>query len=205
MLSFKLLGGRFWAVAPSSYTHLGSFARFSLSATEKYATSSQRAAVERFGRLVGCHTCGSRMLFRNPPRFHGDHMPPKAVAQQMNNQWFRKLTGWKVKFRFYPQCVDCSNVQGSILSSATNELRAASFWNKPNLKQAGGGKLARFHGLRFRPFHLAGGVIAAVTVVDASDDDIAQGNRRRYRQLQERLEDCGRDAYDFIYNLIHKE
>lgn len=205
MVSFKLLGGRFWAVAPSSYTHLGSFARFSLPATERYATSSQRAALERLGRWVGCHTCGSHMLFRKAPRFHGDHMPPKAVAQQMNNNWFRRLTGCKVKFRFYPQCVDCSNIQGSILSSASNDLRAASFWNRPNLKRVGGGKLARFHGLRFRPFHLAGAVIAAVTVVDATDADIAQGNRRRFRHLQEQVNEWSRDAYDYIHNMLNNK
>lgn len=206
MLTFQLLGGRFWAVAPSSYTHLGSFARFSLPATEKYATSSQRAALERLGRWVGCHTCGSHMFFRNKlPRFHGDHMPPKAVAQQMNAQWFQRLTGMKVKFRFFPQCIECSNMQGKILSSATNELRAASFWNnKPNLKHAGGGNLAYFHGFRFRPFHLAGTVIAAVTVVDACDDDIDQGNRRRYYNVQERIEDCCRDAREYVRSVINR-
>lgn len=205
MLSFKLLGGRFWAVAPSSYTHLGSFARFSLPATERYATPPQRAALERLGRLVGCHTCGSHMMFRRKlPRFHGDHQPPKAVAQQLNNQWFRKLTGEKVSFRFYPQCIDCSNIQGSILSSASNDLKTASFWNRPNLKHSGGGKLAYFHGLRFRPFHLAGGIIAAVTVVNASDEDITQGNRQRFRDLQDRVEAYGRDMYDYIYSQIHR-
>lgn len=207
MLTFKLLGGRFWAVAPSSYTHLGSFARFSLPATEKYATSSQRAAVERLGRWVGCHTCGSHMIFargKQLVKFHGDHMPPKAVAQQLNAQWFRRLLEIKVQFRFFPQCVNCSNVQGQILSCATNNLRTASFWNKPNLKHAGGGSLAYFHGFRFRPFHLAGAVIAAVTVMDATDDDIDQGNRRRFYKLQERVEECYRDAHDFIRNVIHR-
>lgn len=207
MLAFKLLGGRFWAVAPSSYTHLGSFARFSLPATEKYATASQRAALERLGRWVGCHTCGSHMLFRNSARaclFHGDHQPPKAVAQQLNAQWFR--FGTKVKFRFFPQCVNCSNVQGKLLSTATNDLRGAtSFWNaKPNLKHAGGGQLAYFHGWRFRPFHLAGAVIAAVTVVDASTQDVQDGNRKRFHHMQVRAQDCYRNVNEYIRNVINR-
>ena len=202
MVSFKLLGGRFWAVAPSSYTHLGSFARFSLPATENYATPSQRMALERLGRWVGCHTCGSRMLFRKAPRFHGDHMPPKVVAQQMNRRWFRKIMGTQVQFRFYPQCVECSNLQGSILSSAAGSR--TSVWKTPNLQQAGGGKLARFHGLRFRSFHLAGAVIAAITVVDATDANIAQGNRRRYRQLQQRVEDASRHVHDAIRSFLKR-
>mmetsp|Transcript_12061 Transcript_12061/g.17469 ORF Transcript_12061/g.17469 Transcript_12061/m.17469 type:complete len:194 (+) Transcript_12061:228-809(+) len=41
-VTFKLLGGRFWAVAPSSYTNLGSFARGSLKATMDYATKTER-------------------------------------------------------------------------------------------------------------------------------------------------------------------
>ena len=204
LLSFKLLGGRFWGVAPSSYTNLGSFARWSLPATERYATPSQRVTVERLGRWVGCHTCGSHMLFRPATktlRFHGDHMPPKAVAQQMNQRLWRRLLRRSVKFRFYPQCVDCSNVQGGILSLAKT---AASNNNNINLAAAGGGRMAKFHGLRFRPCHWAGGVIAAVTVVDATDHDIRNGNRRRYRQLHEQLETLSRDAYVFVHNLIRR-
>ena len=74
MLTFKLLGGRFWSVAPSSYVHLGSFARprvASLRATSDYASEAQRLALQRMGRLAGCHTCGTRMLFQRP-RFNGD-------------------------------------------------------------------------------------------------------------------------------------
>jgi hypothetical protein len=64
LLTFSLLGGRFWAIAPSTYTHLGSFARpsFSMPATANYASKLQRLQLERMGRLAGCHTCGSRMM-----------------------------------------------------------------------------------------------------------------------------------------------
>jgi hypothetical protein len=74
LLTFKLLGGRFWSVAPSSYVHHGSYARprmFSLPAKLDYASETQRRALQRMGRLAGCHTCGTRMLFQRP-RFNGD-------------------------------------------------------------------------------------------------------------------------------------
>eukprot|EP00539_Tryblionella_compressa_P001885 CAMPEP_0178741042 /NCGR_PEP_ID=MMETSP0744-20121128/4914_1 /TAXON_ID=913974 /ORGANISM="Nitzschia punctata, Strain CCMP561" /LENGTH=252 /DNA_ID=CAMNT_0020393859 /DNA_START=42 /DNA_END=800 /DNA_ORIENTATION=+ len=192
LLTFKLLGGRFWAVSPSSYTHMGSFARWSIPCTEKYATANQRAMIEQMGRKWGCHTCGSRML--NAPadksfRFVGDHMPPKSVAEQMNASWLRRLGILpKVQFRFYPQCTSCSSTQGSILSKATKKLniktatvnggrRLSRGAKAIALKDAGGGSTAYFHGSRFRVNHLTGGMLAAGTTVGASDKDIATGKR----------------------------
>ena len=66
------------------------------------------------------------MLFRRSNtavKFVSDHMPPKAVAEQMNERWYRKVLGLQVPYRFYPQCINCSTKQGSILSQATQELR----------------------------------------------------------------------------------
>jgi hypothetical protein len=188
LLTFKLMGGRFWAISPSSYTNLGSFARpkLSIAATERYATTSQRAAVERIGRAMGCHTCGSRMIFTRTAdaavKFHGDHMPPKSVANQMNQQWIRKWLGRPVSFRLFPQCVPCSNTQGGILSKASNLLMT----QRTNLSGAGGGSQAYFHGFSPRPNHLAGGAIAAVAVVGAAEEDIMDRNRWRYASLQRR-------------------
>lgn len=64
LIAFKGLGGRFWSISPSSYTHLGSFARriYSLPATDAYATKSERILIKRFGKVSGCHTCGTRMI-----------------------------------------------------------------------------------------------------------------------------------------------
>ena len=110
LTTFKLLGGRFWALSPSSFTHLGSFSRWSIPCTEKYASASQRSMIERMGRRFGCHTCGSRMLGYTAGsfKFVGDHMPPKSVAEQMNKSWLRRIGLLKkVKYRFYPQCVNC--------------------------------------------------------------------------------------------------
>lgn len=203
------MGGRFWAIAPSSYTHLGSFARASLPATENYASPVQRAKLERLGRLWGCHTCGSRRLFsfksNSAARFVGDHMPPKAVAEQMNKSWSRWLLrrGRPVSFRFYPQCVSCSSKQGSILSKATQELRARSSKTNPFaprravplLHRAGGGANAYFHGTSFRINHLAGGVVAGVAVVGATPHDLKNENRWRYARMHNKLKQEVQDKW----------
>ncbi|KAG7341158.1 hypothetical protein IV203_023109 [Nitzschia inconspicua] len=201
LLTFKLLGGRFWAISPSSYTHLGSFARWSIPCSDSYATANQRVMIEQMGRRWGCHTCGSRMLMgpvnkslaNKSFRFVGDHMPPKSVAEQMNRNWLRKLKILpKVQFRFYPQCVTCSNTQGSILSKATHQLKSqvgfAKIFKGVTLHGSGGGTMAHFHGWRFRINHLTGSAIAAATVVQASDRDIAKGNPKRLRKWQEIIE-----------------
>lgn len=174
LLAFKLLGGRFWAVSPSSYTHIGSFAKYrgSIPATERYATSSQRAIIEKLGSKFGCHTCGTHMRFSPQSfRFVSDHMPPKAVAEQINNRWYNRLLQTKLKYRFYPQCITCSTKQGQILSKATQELKKHHFTNRmvPNLSQAGGGTNAHMHGLRFRINHLTGGILASMSLVGISD------------------------------------
>lgn len=201
LLTFKALGGRFWAISPSSYTDLGSFARWSIPCTEAYATSNQRTMIEQMGRKWGCHTCGSRMMgpsaTKRVTRFVGDHMPPKSVAEQINNTWLRRLGVLpKVQFRFYPQCVHCSNTQGSILSKATNQLKAksltsgrlSSMFKATALKEAGGGVIAHFHGCRFRVNHLTGGFLAGTTVFGANHREIIKGNPKRLEQWQRNIE-----------------
>jgi hypothetical protein len=213
LLAFKGLGGRFWSIAPSNVTNLGSFARtiFSLPATEKYATPSQRKMIEKLGRTIGCHTCGSRKIFyrgQNGVKFIADHMPPQAVVRQMNARWYRRLFGIKVKQRFYPQCITCSNLQGGLLSKATQKLLSEKGANKyfifrgkaMNLSTAGGGKNAYNHGFTFRKEHLAGGAVAAATTLNASERDVMggeswggllqvkNGNRRRFLEWQNVIE-----------------
>ena len=194
LLCFKLLGGRFWSIAPSSYTHVGSYARGSIAATDQYATPTQRVAIQRLGRIFGCHTCGRKPLPFFPSSatmtFIGDHQPPKSVAYQLNQQWFRRLLGRKVPFRFYPHCMTCSNKQGGILAAATFDLAKAKSGNNwwktmfspkvrvPSLRAVGGGANAYIHGLQPRIHHLTGGVIAALATADND-----QG-RLRYSDLQ---------------------
>lgn len=205
LLAFKSLGGRFWAISPSSYTHLGSFARWSIPCTENYANAKQRVMIEKMGRKWGCHTCGSHMYFSSATTasgktysFVGDHMPPKSVAKHMNDMWLRKVGLLpKVKFRFYPQCVTCSNAQGSILSKAgSNGSGLSSSSMAESMKGAGGGQTAHFHGLRPRINHLVGGVLAAATVVGASDAEINNGNQRRLELWQTRIEKRIRNTID---------
>lgn len=125
-------------------------------------------------------------------RFVGDHMPPKSVAKHLNDMWVRRVGLLpKVKFRFYPQCVNCSNAQGSILSKAgsTGNLAGLSSRNMASsMKDAGGGQIAHFHGFRPRINHLAGGLLAATTVVGASDKEIADGNPKRLARWQRLIE-----------------
>jgi hypothetical protein len=146
--------------------------------------------IERMGRRWGCHTCGSRMWFYNKQNFKfvGDHMPPKSIAQQLNNTWLRKYILGNVKFRFYTQCVPCSNTQGSVLSKASQSTSLLpSFLRAAKLKQAGGGQLAHNHGLHFRLNHLAGGILAGMTVLDATGKAIRSGNQKRFENIQRQI------------------
>jgi hypothetical protein len=204
MICFKLLGGRFWTVSPSSYTHVGSYARGSIAATDLYATPAQRVAVQGLGRLYGCHTCGTKTA----TSFIGDHQPPKSVAYQLNQQWFRRLLGWKVPFRFYPHCSSCSNKQGGILASAIVDMGKIHSWNQwfkrigtpnvkiPSLRTVGGGQNAYIHGIQPRLHFLTGGIIAAIATSNTSD----QG-RQRYIDMQSSLSKALKIPIHNIYQL----
>lgn len=198
LVCFKLLGGRFWAVAPSSVTHLGSYARASIPATANYATAQQRLQIERLGRLWGCHTCGSHRWFSFPrpggvpgAQFVGDHMPPRSVAQQLETSlWYRFLRR-KVHYRFYPQCIQCSNKQGSLLSKASAALqtRRGSAAAR-RLAAVGGDRAASYnHGWQPRLAHWSGGILAAIAVVNTQPADLVDENRWRYAQWQDDLTD----------------
>jgi hypothetical protein len=219
LLCFKLLGGRFWSIAPSSYTHVGSYARGSIAATDQYATPTQRLAIQRLGRIFGCHTCGRKpfpFLPSSSIRFIGDHQPPKSVAYQLNQQLIRRLFGQKVPFRFYPHCMTCSNKQGGILATASFDLAKTKSWNhwwkyiankssrSPNinvmsLQSAGGGANAYIHGLQPRLYHLTGGVIAMLATADND-----QG-RQRYLTLQSHFTKMFGRPYDATTKYIHQQ
>lgn len=190
-MTFTALGGRFWAISPSSYTHIGSFARKSIPCSPEYASSAQRAKLEKMFRKWGCHTCGSTS---QSVGFHADHMPPKSVANEMNKTWLRsKGILREVQFRFYPQCVHCSKAQGSILKQATSQVNKSighlsSTARAAFLKNAGGGTKAHFHGLKFRMNHLTGAVLAGTTVIGASDREIRNGNPKRLEWVQHQIQ-----------------
>lgn len=201
ILVYLCLGGRFWAVAPSSFTTVGSFARGSLPATENYATTNQRQRIERLGRLFGCHTCGTRRLWqRQAVRFNADHMPPKSVATKLEaTRWYRLLRK-NVVFRFYPQCVSCSDKQGTLLSKATASLKETrkltGAWH--HLEAVGGGSNAYNHALRPRLSHLAGGFVAALATVQAQPADFMDGNRYRYAAWQNQATSWCRTQWETV-------
>ena len=147
LLAFRMLGGRFWAIAPSSYTAPGSFARQSLPATEGYVGSgSKNDQLQVYYKRWGCHTCGSKV-----GDAIGDHMPPKAIGELQRNP----------RYRFYPQCRPCSGHQGGTLSSATRSV--SGYW--PNWRKiwelhAAGQEVAYNHAAKPRFNHLAGGIFA---------------------------------------------
>lgn len=213
LLSYKLLGGRFWSISPSSYTHLGSFAKASIPAPSTgYATNKERQIIESLGRKYGCHTCGTKggiqkkffFTGQTPPvLFHADHMPPNALVKQHQKERERRIiyrivsklfpfisfsfSSQPIKQRFYPQCVDCSNKQGKILSKGmqsihNNNIRKTSLSSSSfkYLKRTGGGKNAHFHGTRFRFAHLAGGVIGGVSVYGATEDKKKKQKKSNY-------------------------
>jgi hypothetical protein len=212
LIAYKGLGGRFWSVAPSSYTQLGSFARItkSLPATNAYATVAEREMIGKLGRTLGCHTCGTRMIgqtgLKSGTKFIADHMPPKSAAKQMNNRWFRKLLGIHVKYRFYPQCVHCSSKQANILSDASKRMYYAKlkgpgiFKRIPNLSQSGGGRKAYMHGLKLRREHLAGGLLSTATVCNSTPSHVIHGNVNRFQNWQLRAEGVVQDFCDYISN-----
>mmetsp|Transcript_6428 Transcript_6428/g.13560 ORF Transcript_6428/g.13560 Transcript_6428/m.13560 type:complete len:465 (+) Transcript_6428:87-1481(+) len=231
ILTYKtLFRSNFMSLSPSSYTARGSFARKGIPIPKSssrsssmipssfnYATKSQREKLHQIGSRFGCHTCGSRLLFRsrrllpNTTKkmiFHGDHIPPVSVAKQINNRWYNRKLGRTVAQRFYPQCTDCSNKQGGLLSRAVNA-------GHRNLHAAGGGSESHFHGWRMRVGHLTGGLVAVVSTVGVGNDDarwlgsseeeeaevLVHSSRDRIRSIQYWLEDLLYDAKRTMSNV----
>jgi hypothetical protein len=149
---FVALGGRFWALSPSSLSSVGAFsrtARGSLPATLSYADASQRAIVQQFGRRFGCHTCGARF----PVRFNADHIPPLSEVRTLNASPWRRLLNRPVKQRFYPQCVSCSSKQATLLAETARQPAGSS----------GRAVRAVLHvPSPLRPWYAVGGILAAL-------------------------------------------
>lgn len=102
LVVFKILGGRFRSVLPSSLLHPGAFARKYIPAKgQDYASAAVKKRLRLLGRKHGCHSCGRRWW----TSYVGDHMPPNKLVREGQQQ------------RFYPQCTHCSNLQGAALSS----------------------------------------------------------------------------------------
>lgn len=210
LLCFKLLGGRFWAVAPSSLTHLGSYARASLPANANYATASQRFQIERLGRTWGCHTCGSHRMIpslfqKGSAHFVGDHMPPKSVAHQLEASTWYRLLRKRVQYRLYPQCISCSNKQGSLLGKATAQLLKTPRWSAGrtaaarHLAAVGGGRFTSYnHAWQPRLFHWTGAVLGGIATWHAHPDDVLDENRWRYAAWQQEATAWCRETWHHV-------
>ena len=157
VVMFRALGGRFGAVLPSNLTRPGAFAAEWIPAYmgSQPATSRERTLIKAMGSKYGCHSCGRRMLVD----FVADHQPPsKLLGNHRNvthqngsgnhrngNSIGRHLSGSgetdHLLQRFYPQCRQCSQLQGGVLA----QTKESSIRSHP--------KSIRTH-LSLRPYHL---------------------------------------------------
>jgi hypothetical protein len=120
----------FQTAFPSSVITIGAYAkrkyfpqwaRGSVISTSPTATPAQRFAVNRLGRSHGCHQCGSRQVV-GWKSFIADHMPPTKMANEMNQVFWRRWLGLKVKQSLYPQCQSCFQLQGNAVRLNRHDL-----------------------------------------------------------------------------------
>jgi hypothetical protein len=151
---FWLLGGRLWAIAPSSYAAPGSYARMPLPGTKNYIQGNSKAQLNKNYKLCGCHVCGSKV---GTPI--GDHNPPKSIGNLMKNP----------SYKFLPHCGTCSGRQGGIMGAAVERMDDGwRNWRKIwFLKAAGGGSNSYNHAFQLRLNHFTGGIIST-SVGDAN-------------------------------------
>ena len=137
---FRALGGRFSSVLPSHLFHPGAFAveRVPALRGQQPAVASEKVLIREYGRKYGCHSCGRKRV----NMMVCDHQPPSYILRKDNN--FSSSTfsstitgsernaagevkadlpspgsaenGAKVKQFFYPQCYECSSMQGGLLN-----------------------------------------------------------------------------------------
>jgi len=188
LISFKLLGGRFHSLSPSSYISLGAFARRSVPATEAYATGAERKLIQQIGRSTGCHTCGRA---GRGVKFNADHMPPLSIVKRENKKFLRKYILPKMKQAFYPQCESCSNVQGGLLSKVMKGQGGKGMDTKGVYKVLRGAKSNGIpfnhsynHALRPRLSYLSGGTVSFMTVNGCQKD----GDYTELRNFEKKLQ-----------------
>lgn len=128
----------FRTAIPSSVISVGVFAhtpwhwspkmRDVIAATGEVATSSQRAAVQKLGKLHGCHHCGSKQIFNLakgfPTNFIADHMPPTKYVNEANSEWYRKIFGGMLRKRqqLLPQCQSCYSKQSAAVRKGVHKV-----------------------------------------------------------------------------------
>jgi len=110
---FHALGGKYYSLLPSDYASLGAFrhSRGRTVAGLDYADAKNRGAMDLAGRLIGCHTCGTRRALA----YIADHQPPLKFVKRANQTWYRRLALGPMAQEFYPQCKTCSNIQSQVV------------------------------------------------------------------------------------------
>jgi hypothetical protein len=85
----------------------GPFARESIPArgASRDLRTEERSRLNEIGYEWGCHTCGTLNPGTSSGNFVGDHQPPSALNLSGRSQ------------RLFPQCADCSAVQGGWVRS----------------------------------------------------------------------------------------
>ena len=58
----------------------------------------QRETIRIYGKLFGCHQCGSKQFFENDEDFKVDKIPSTKIAEKINKSWWRKMFRMKVSF-----------------------------------------------------------------------------------------------------------
>ena len=142
---FRALGGRFSSVLPSHLFHPGAFAAERIVAMRgtQSANSTEKALIRDLGKKYGCHSCGKRRV----KMFVCDHQPPShllrknksssAVASSERNVNVLRSdaqtsanasnvvdNGVTVRQYFYPQCYECSSMQGGLLNNGGKPSKA---------------------------------------------------------------------------------
>jgi len=74
---------------------------------ERDFTPEERAAVNEIGQTTGCHTCGTTNPGTASGNFIPDHQPPSKLVEPGTPQ------------QLYPQCLNCSRIQGGQVRAAT--------------------------------------------------------------------------------------
>ncbi len=73
-------------------------------------TKAERDQINSIGKNTGCHTCGNKIPGTKSGNFVPDHQPVSATVPK------------NVPQNLYPQCINCSRVQGGQVRSIQSKL-----------------------------------------------------------------------------------
>jgi hypothetical protein len=109
ILVVTAIGAR--ANAPTGETlQPGPNAEGSVPASGPRTTAAQQRAINQLGETNGCHSCGTTNPGTRSGNFVSDHQPPTALANGRPQN-------------LYPQCLNCSRVQGGQTNAAVRAGR----------------------------------------------------------------------------------